>query len=348
MTVGKVGKWVSLVASGVTTVVFASATALAASSTTLTTGSSMNFTANPTNHSQVDPTISTYFLDKGSQGKVLHESLQLASHSSQTIQVHLFATTASNGLNGNIVYGLSPKHTWIKKLPGVVTLRAHQTKQIPFEVVVPQDTTSGDHLFAISCSDGQHQQHIRNTGKSGIELGINESVRRVVAVEVEVPGVQKVAFDLNHVKVGTYPSGQYYEVSGADQSNVILKNISGSMTLYKGTRQVLTRTLTGLSFAPNEPITFEDRWVKGAAPIGTYHVQIVLRGKGLGKYTKKLSFKITPPAIRHYDQLTGHKGVQLVVADWTWWVMGGLGLLTMGMVGYVVVLRRRRWKGESS
>jgi hypothetical protein len=300
----------------------------------------LDFNAFPPHASSVNPSIKSYFWDKAKAGSTISESLVIRNSSKSALTIHLMTVSSENGLNGGISYATTPSYTWISGLPEQVTIPAKGSTKLPFKIRVPYDTKAGDYLFAISMTDHPPTK-LTSSDSSTIPIQLNEQVRQVVAVLVTVPGPSVIHLDVNQASIIAEPSGAYLDVKGMSNSNVLIRNVSGKLVLYRNGQSIWSQTLNHLTFLPRSVFNLEYRWVNEHLETGHYIVDIDLNGDQIGHLHKQLTFDVSISKLRQIQQLTGQKTVQTIIPSWVYIAGGILLILLLLMLGLLIITFRK-------
>jgi multisubunit Na+/H+ antiporter MnhB subunit len=161
-------------------------TALADDSTNAT----LSFSLEPSNPS-AHP--SGYFVIAGSPGQVVEENAAVRNLTQETITVYLAAVDGASGLYGGVTYGL-PTDTaknvgaWISLSQTKITLEPAASVEVPFTVNIPENAPSGVNVGAITAWIPAVAENSTSTTGEGFGAQIIMQTRRVIAVQVTLPG----------------------------------------------------------------------------------------------------------------------------------------------------------------
>lgn len=303
---------------------------------------SVDFEAYPSHKSTVNSSISTYFLDKIPQGKSHTEALVIRNMSSKSIDVQSATVNAVNGTNGGINYETAPSLTWIHGLPKSISIPAHGTKQVSFEINVPNSASAGDHIYGISLTDhpAALMDNPGNTA-SKVSVQVKEQLRRVIAVEVQVPGPAVYGVKLQNSSIVTLPSGAYLTVHGTSTSDVI-QNLHGQLTLLQNGKKIWSVPIKNDEVLPHSNFTLSYRWASGTPEMGQYTTSISIQGAHMHTVKDDLSFKIGRKTLRSINQLTGQKTIQTVIPFWVYIVATSLLVLILTAAGIIWSMYRKK------
>jgi hypothetical protein len=293
-----------------------------------TSAPALNFQAVPANPSTVDPHVRNYFWERTRPGQSISEAIVIQNPNSRPIRLEIEPVQALTGTNGGIVYSSGVAHdTWLHGLPSRISVPAHSSQRVTFQIRVPTNADSGTHLFGVAL-ENKTQDTTNRTDRSGVSLQIHEQIRRVLAVQCDIPGRQHIDFDFQNAKIAPYPSGPYLSVTGLTESNVILSGIHGTVTLKKNGHTVQKYTLQDVKFAPHSALSLQEP-MQYQEP-GNYQVVVDLYGSQIGHYHKVLPFTISANSISQYQELSNeHRVTVFVTPSWLWVALGLLVLLVL-------------------
>lgn len=305
-------------------------------------GGSLDFNAAPTAKSTVNPSIVSYFYDKGVPGQSLQESLALTNLSKIPETIHLFSVTSSTGLNGGIIFGNTADTTWITNLPSDVTLAPGKTQDVPFTVSVPAGTKPGDYTFGLSMED-HPPSSMSQTKNKNFSVQLLRQIRRVVAVEVEIPGPVSGQAVIQGSKIILYPSGVFLDIYGNNTGSLI-STYNGSIVIKGKGQKPATFTINQAELDSFSPFQFEYKWQDGHPAIGTYYVTVNMTD-GTHVIDKTTSFTVSGQQLQKAQQLTGQTMIASVVPSWVYLAGGVLVLVIVGLfLAFFFLLRKTKKK----
>ncbi|NRD80937.1 DUF3324 domain-containing protein [Bacillus sp. BRMEA1] len=307
-----------------------------------TNGNGLDFEALPAQPSKVNPQISSYFYENGKAGNTLSDTLILSNPNNYSITIHPSIVKSITAINGGISYENQPlSTTWIKGLDNDVILSPKSNKKIPFKIEIPNKTNAGDYIVGISLTDHPPVSRKTNTKNANISVEIQQQVRRVIAVEVLVPGSVRTQINWKTPSVVNEPSGPSLNIRGFNKSQVLLNDVNGTISLLKQGKTIWSAPLSGITFAPNEPFQFKYRWMNGYPEPGTYTVRINLKGNQIHLLQKELTFNIGVKEQKQYQDLTGQKTIESYIPKWVFGVVGSLLILLLGCAFFLFKLYRK-------
>jgi hypothetical protein len=204
---------------------------MSANSTTDTTASTALFSLEPSSPA-AHP--SGYFVISGTPGQTVDDSAVVRNLTEGTITVSLAAVDGATGLYGGITYGLPTDPvknvgSWISLSETKVTLKPLETKQIPFTVNVPSDAPSGINVGALTAWIPAADAGSTSTSE-GFGAQIIIQTRRVVAVEVDLPGDSEPVLQITGITPTPRSSGMDLDVAIANTGHGLAKG-TGSLDI---------------------------------------------------------------------------------------------------------------------
>jgi hypothetical protein len=178
---------------------------------------SLSFSLEPASSSSQP---SGYFIVSGTPGQQVKESAVLRNLAQQTITVSLAAVDGSTGLYGGVTYRLPQDPVknvgaWITLDQTQVVLKPGDAVEVPFTVSVPADAPSGVNVGAITAwvpaADGGS-----TTTSEGFGAQITIQTRRVIAVEVDIPGDSEPVLEIGGVTPAPHASGMELNIAIAN------------------------------------------------------------------------------------------------------------------------------------
>ena len=212
-----------------------------------------------------------YFVLSTEPGGVETQAVDVSNPSTKPLTVRLAAVDAATAQMGGVDYGaeqLPTKATgsWISLDQELVELAPGASKEVAFQVAVPSDADSGVHLGGVVVwVEGAEQQQDAGAGAT-----MNVQSRRVIAVQVDVPGPAAPLLEIRGAHAEARPDGLYLGIdlfnSGTDFASgsgaVSIEGRDGSETFALDT--VVPQTGTNFPF----------RWSGAAVPNGSYDVAV--------------------------------------------------------------------------
>lgn len=222
-----------------------------------------NFLAEPAAGSSTE-SHGGYFVVAGSPGKVFTQSVSLRNDSDGPLDLRLGAVDAATAQLGGSSFAVETDKpaqmaTWITLDTTSVTLAAKASLTVPFHVSVPADAVSGVHLAGISVLVPAAKDAAVDAGnKAGANVTVQS--RRVIAVQVNLPGPADPELVITGVAPVARPDGLYLQVA-VDNSGRGLTKGEGVVTLADDGFQ---RNFTVDTFIPGTSIAYPIKWTDKA------------------------------------------------------------------------------------
>lgn len=218
-----------------------------------------NFVAEPAAGSQTDP-AGGFFLLEAEPGAEVRQEIGLRNDSAVPLEIELGAVDAVTGQLGGASYALTSETptrvgTWIALERTTVTLAPEASAVVPFRVAVPQDAESGQHLAGISISVPQVQDTAGVAGEGQAGASIDVQTRRIIAVQVNLPGPAEPELVIGGVSPVARPDGLYLEVA--------VENTGRALTKGAGVIRVednFEREFDVDTFVPRTSIGYPIKW----------------------------------------------------------------------------------------
>ena len=179
--------------------------------------SSVSFSLEPASPSSQP---SGYFVISGTPGQQVKQSAVLRNLTQQTITVSLAAVDGSTGLYGGVTYGMpeDPAKTvgaWISLDQTQVVLKPGDAVEVPFTVSVPADAPTGVNVGGITAWIPAATEGSTTTSE-GFGAQIIIQTRRVVAVQVNIPGDSEPVLEISGVTPTPRASGMALDIAIAN------------------------------------------------------------------------------------------------------------------------------------
>ena len=265
-----------------------------------------SFLAEPAAGSSTEPRTG-YFVVTGSPGKVLTQSVALRNDGDGPIDLRLGAVDAATAQLGGSSFSLDSDTptkvaTWIAIEKTSVTLGPKASMTVPFRITIPADAVSGVHLAGLSILVPAAKDATVNAGsKAGASVTVQS--RRVIAVQVNLPGPADPELVITGVSPASRPDGLYLRVAVDNKGRGFTKG-EGVVTLAEdGFEQKFSidTFVPGTSIA--YPIKWTDKALDGDHPA---HVEIRYGDRTAvwdGKFTvgealreEQANRQVTPPS----------------------------------------------------
>lgn len=275
-----------------------------------------------------------YFVLTAEPGDVERQTVEVSNPSDEMLDVRLAAVDAATAQMGGVDYGaeqLPTKATgsWIALDQERIQLAPGDSEEVAFDVNVPGDAPSGVHLGGLVVwVEGVEQKQAAGAGAT-----MNVQSRRVVAVQVDLPGPAAPIVELRGAEAEARPDGLYLGIDVFNSGNGFAKG-SGTVSIEGQDEQgsFLLDTVV-----PQTGTIYPFRWATTGVPNGLYEVEIELDyGSGITSWNGEV---LVGPAVQ--DDLRG-RGVDASAGrelDRYLVIGGGLAL------ALVALLLHRRLRG---
>lgn len=209
--------------------------------------------------------------------------------------VKLFTADGATGHTTGTVYltDNAPKRAgaWVHLSRTSVTLAPGGSLRVPFTVTVPSGTDPGQWVGGIVAETARQVSGPKSkSAKASVQIRVRDLT--IVAVQANVPGPPKVAFDIGAVKTGGQRGFQQLIVHFANTGNTLLKP-KGVATVYDASGAVVEALPFRMdTFLPQTAIDYPIL-LKKALAAGSYSTSISLDATAKGVGAKHFSAK--PP-----------------------------------------------------
>jgi hypothetical protein len=264
------------------------------------------FLAQPAPGSSTEPRGS-YFVVAGAPGQVLTQSVALRNDADHPLDLRLAAVDASTAQLGGTAFALETDKAvkagaWVALDRTAVTLAPKEGVIVPFSVTVPSGAASGVHMAGITMMvPAPAKEAVSGTGQAGAAVTVQS--RRVIAVQVNLPGPAEPELVISGVAPVSRPDGIYVELAVENRGGGMTKGEGDVALSADGFAQKFTidTFLPGTSI--NYPIKWTDKALDGDHPA---HVEIRYGDRVAvwdGKFTvgeaiknEQANRQVTPPS----------------------------------------------------
>lgn len=278
-----------------------------------------------------------YFVVKTKPGRILEQSVVLRNDSNRALTLELGAVDALTGPLGGTSYGLPTDQvtrtgSWISMAKTRVTLRPGAAEEIKFEIRVPSDAASGQHLAGIAA-------YVPNEDPDGDDVVPGEpgavvtvQTRRVVSVLIELPGSAAPELVVSGVEPEPRTDAVYLGVAIANEGFGLTEG-EGIIELPE---HGFRRTFDVGTFVPGTSIVYPIEWERSPDE-GEYAARVEISYEG-GVARWEGNFVIGEAVS---DQLAQNRGDSRPA--WLWPAAAIATLLVIALIG--LTIRRRRSRG---
>jgi hypothetical protein len=227
--------------------------------------------------SKTDPDNSFYAFT-AEPGSTTTQQLLVGNGSSAAFEAHVDAVDGLTRSDTGVGYtrtGGKPvaAGNWIVVATPVLTLAPQEQQAVDFSVHVPDEAQPGVYLAGLSVYvPRQDVSTSRPTAPNAASVNVTLQPRRIVAVEVTVPGPKAPKLVITGARATAMSSGVGIALSMKNQGNDYAKG-SGSIEV-KDTG--LRKQFKVINFLPRTNIDYVVPWTKDVLP-GNHDVSVVLR-----------------------------------------------------------------------
>jgi hypothetical protein len=203
-----------------------------------------------------------YFLLLARPGHTVEQSIGLRNDSEDPIDLRLVPVDATTGPLGGVSYGLEQEDrravgTWIRLERDKLTLAPGASKTIPFLVSIPADAAPGEHVGGISVFVPKDEE---GQGPTGTGAAVVVRSRRIVAVQVQLPGGEPAHLVVRGIEAAARPDGLYLELLVANDGGDMIKGTGVVELPDEGFR----RESSVDTFLPGTAIRYPVKWTTEA------------------------------------------------------------------------------------
>lgn len=268
-------------------------------------GAAITFQVEPAGGSSTAPG-GGYFVIAGTPGQAVTQALSVRNDSDGPLDLRLAAVDAGTAQAGGTTFGdgtetASHAGAWVALDRSSLTLSPRASTTVGFTVTVPAGAVSGVHLAGISAAPAEAGG---STGTTRAAITVQS--RRVIAVQVNLPGPAEPELVITGVSPSARPDGLYL--------NLGIENRGRGFTTAEGVVSLagagFERPFSIETFVPGTSITYPVKWT-GTPADGDHptHVEIRYGGRTAvwdGSFTlgapvpnpgPLLDLGLTPPAL---------------------------------------------------
>lgn len=275
-----------------------------------------------------------YFVMKAAPGAVLRDALELSNPTRRPVTVSLAAVDAATAQMGGVDYSPSGARrqragAWIDLRRDSVTLAGGAVELVPFEVTVPEDAPSGVNLAGVAVWTPVSRDEEQD---EGLDASVEVQTRRVVAVQVELPGPREPALVIDGVSAIARPDGMYLQVDIRNEGHGFAEG-EGTIELEEGS---FSHSFPLDKVVPGTGVGYPIRWRDDAPRDGSYPASVAIDyGSGVAEWEGTVA---VGDAVREglADRGIGEAGKFPMLPA----LAGGLALVGAGVAAFL--LRRRR------
>jgi len=271
-----------------------------------------------------------YFVIPIKPGVKVVQSLALRNDSGKPLALRLAAVDAATGPFGGVSYGLEDEPAtkmgaWISLERTSVTLAPGESKIVGFELEVPRDADSGEHLAGISVYSPAPESKSEEAAEGEAGAAIHVQTRRIVAVQANLPGPSRPELVISGIDAAARPDGLYLEI-GIENAG---RGLTKGQGLVKIPAQGFDQSFDIDTLVPGTSIAYPVKWTDSVAE-GEYSARVEVEYEG-GVANWEGTFTVGPGVLEELAE----RGVEIQPATATpWWavVLGALILVALALV----------------
>lgn len=302
------------------------------------TGDAPPFDALPAAGSYTDERES-YFVIPSRPGTPVRQQITLTNRSKAPVTFVLGTAEATTGPLGGVTYSVvrqgdrAPRIDWLELSEHRVRLAAGATRIVPFLVQMPHGADAGDHLAGITIERATPPKRAAGTAKAGASAAVTVRSRRVIAVQVTVPGPTSDELQIEGVRAAPQADGMYLMVELRNTGTTLLK-ARGTIEMDADPR--LDEAFEVDTFVPRTTIEYPIRWTQ--APSAGQHdteVEVTYEGQSV-RWSGTV--RVGDRELKGFDDRTGADTASDIEA-WILWVAGAAAVVVLAAA---YAWRRRR------
>lgn len=235
----------------------------------------VEFAVEPGPRSQTAPG-GGYFQIEAEPGQDVLQSILLRNESGRRLTLDLAAVDAVTGQLGGASYGVPQDPVertgaWIELDRTKIRLDAGEAASVGFAVAVPADASPGQHLAGIAVSEVGEEEE----GKEPDAVSVVVNTRRIIAVQVDLPGSEVPDLVVTGIEAAARPDGLYLEIG--------IENQGTAMTTGEGTVEIpaqgFIRDFAVDTFVPATSIGYPIKWTDDPRE-GVFEATVEIRYEG--------------------------------------------------------------------
>jgi hypothetical protein len=203
-------------------------------------------------------------------GTRVEQAVSVRNTAAAPVELRLAGVDAVTGARGGVSYGPADQApvtvgTWIELSRDSVVLQPGATEVVPFTVAVPADAPPGTSLGGIAIwAPADARTSAADPSAGGAAALVSVQTRRVIAVEVALPGPDDPELVIGGVRASARPDGLYLEVDVRNEGHGLTK-ATGALRVPAA---AFSRDLTVDTFVPGTAIAYPVKWEGDGDPQG--------------------------------------------------------------------------------
>jgi hypothetical protein len=217
-----------------------------------------------------------WFEIQAQPGDRVTQSLTLRNDSSAALDLRIAPVDATTGSRGGVSYALpeEPRErvgSWITLERDEVRLEPGAATDVAFHVDVSRDAPEGVNLAGVAVWAPADTAGTPTTAAGQAGAAIDVQTRRVVAVQINLPGPAAPVLTITGVEPVARPDGLYLQI-GVENEGTGLTTATGSIAVADGS---LTEDFAIDTFVPGTTIAYPMKWAE-AADNGQYQAEVTI------------------------------------------------------------------------
>jgi hypothetical protein len=251
--------------------------ALAVSSV-VATSSVAAYTVTPARGAATDP-AGSYFMIEAQPGDTITDAIVIDNPDPEPVTLRVAVVGAQTGEFGGVVYDLidapqSETAAWFTLADTTVTIPADDRKQVRFSLAVPEEAPAGTHLAGLSISDAADDAESTTLNDGPVSAGVTIRSRRVIALQVDVPGPRTPLLEGDDAMAAVKPQGVFAKVLLNNAGTDLLRP-TGTFTLTDPSGATLIEEPFTLgTVVPGTDVAIAFPWSETTPAAGTYPVRV--------------------------------------------------------------------------
>jgi Bacterial protein of unknown function (DUF916) len=277
-----------------------------------------------------------YFIFDTTPGSHIKTAVRVSNTGTTAGHAALYGTDATTGATSGTVYlGRNNKPqdvgAWINLSASSFNLGPKQSRIVPFEVTIPKNVRSGEHLGGIAMEVTPINATTSSSQQKG-QMQINTRIVTVVAVEVTLPGKPIEALTATNIQSGGMNDYQTVLLNLHNTGTMMIKPY-GTLELFDAHRAHLqTVPIKMDTFLPVTSINYPV-YLKQALGAGRYQALLTLRYGNNHILQYNTFFTITIQQIREVFPTSGTtqtpQAAPVTTSSLPWWMFAVGGFIVL-------------------
>lgn len=249
-----------------------------------------SFSLQPVYYDPSNPVTKSYFVFSSKPGQVVKSSIRVTNTGTAMGTASLYPVDATTGQTSGAVYlnqndPRSDVGAWITLSTPQVTLKPGQSTIVAFQTHVPSTVRAGQHLGGIVAENLTQNGGSQTQGNSPFHINVKSL--RIIAVQVNLPGVLIEQLAATGVQAGGSNGYQQLFIGLSNTGNVMLKP-AGTLQIANAQGRVVKKLALNLdTFLPQTSINY---------PVG-----VTGQALGAANYQATLTLNYGHGQVLHYN-----------------------------------------------